>query len=96
MTTIAKVEAGIFKVERFNVAIRWPKTKKNVRDDKQKTPGYPYERMARNEWTVADWRRERFERHYPGYDVDVLKPDGTKSKGKLSTLRAAYDAYGKR
>lgn len=90
MTTIAKVEADIFKVEGFKVTIRWPKTKRNVRDDKQKTPGYPYDRMARNEWTVADWRTVRFQRHYPGYDVDVLKPDGTKSKGKLSLLRQAY------
>ena len=90
MASIARLEDDIWKLEGFKVTIRWPQTKRDVRDDKKKIPGYPYERKAKNEWTVADWRRERFDRHYPGFDVDVLKPDGSKSKGKLSRLRGSY------
>ena len=53
---------------------------------------YPYQRAARNAWTVSQWKRERFEVTYPDYRVEVLDPDGTPIHGKtlLENLRLRY------
>ena len=53
---------------------------------------YPYQRAARNAWTVSRWKRERFEVTYPDYRVEVLDPDGTPVHGKtlLENLRLRY------
>jgi type I restriction enzyme M protein len=53
---------------------------------------YPYERAARNAWTVSRWKRERFEVAYPDYRVEVLDLDGTPVHGKtlLGNLRLRY------
>jgi len=59
--------------------------------DRQVEP-YPFERAARGQWTVAEWRRKRFEAIYPGWRIEVLGPDGEAVHGKtlLETLRAEY------
>jgi hypothetical protein len=53
---------------------------------------YPYQRAARNGWTVSRWKRERFEVAYPDYRVEVLDPDGAPVHGKtlLENLRLRY------
>jgi len=59
---------------------------------RRKVDPYPYSRAARNAWTVAQWRRERFDVVYPNYGVEVLGPDGEPVHGKvlLENLRARY------
>ena len=47
--------------------------------------------MTKNAASVSDFR-DKFQRQYPGYNVDVLKGDGSKAPGqmKLSTVRDTY------
>jgi len=45
------------------------------------TEDHPYQRAARNAWTVSQWKRERFEVTYPEYRAEVLDPDGTRAEG---------------
>lgn len=53
---------------------------------------YPYQRAARGAWTVANWKRERFEANYPDFAVEVLGPDGAVVHGKtlLDSLRSRW------
>lgn len=57
-------------------------------------PMYSYERAAKATMTVRGWRDGRFAREFPGFDVEVLDPDGSVVNGRtmLSTLRARYQA----
>jgi acyl-coenzyme A synthetase/AMP-(fatty) acid ligase len=42
---------------------------------------------------VSEWKKGRFKKSYPGYDVDVLDADGEPAKGqtKLGTVRDTYN-----
>jgi hypothetical protein len=53
---------------------------------------YTYERMAKNDMTVADWKGTRFNPAYPGFDVDVMDGNGNICQGntKLGTVRDSY------
>jgi hypothetical protein len=54
-------------------------------------PGpYPYRRRAPNHWTVAQYRKNRFRKVYPGVTCDVLTSDGKPARGNvcLATVRA--------
>jgi hypothetical protein len=62
--------------------------------DRQGLPQYPYERAARDAWTVANWKRDRFSATYPGFTVDVLNGDDqviTAGHTLLETVRDTYD-----
>jgi hypothetical protein len=93
MPTVRVVESRIRNVEGFDVAVYWHHGG-DVRGDRQGFPVYPYAQAASGSMTVADWKRVRFEPHYPGYDVEVLDERGSSVSGnmKLRTLRDRYDA----
>jgi hypothetical protein len=83
---IKRVERDIKNVEGFDVVIH---------GDRANLPGYApiYARSARNAFSVADWKRARFEKHYPDCDVDVLRADGRIASDKvtLAKLRGEYE-----
>ena len=92
MPKVKIVESRIRNVEGFEVAVRYYRGG-DVRGDKENFPSYPYEHAAKGEATVAEWKRTRFQRTYPGYDVEVLDRSRTPVRGntKLATLREQYD-----
>ena len=64
-----------------------------MRGDKNDLPQYnKYERMAKNDMAVADWRNLRFSLIYPGLGVDILDGYGNSVAGntKLGTVRDSY------
>jgi hypothetical protein len=83
---VKRVERDIRTLEGFDVVIR---------ADRPTIPGYAtkYARSARNAFSVADWKRARFEKHYPGATVEVLRADGRVASAKitLAKLRGEYD-----
>ncbi len=92
MPTIDKIAREIREFEGFEVRIRQAAAS---RGELKSMQGYKrrYDRIAWNTFTVDDWRRRRFNDDYPGYVVDVLKPDGSVATGRtaLAKLRALYD-----
>jgi hypothetical protein len=95
MPTIDKIAREIRDFEGFNVRIRHAASKGESSNGKTNIPGYKrrYNRIAWNTFTVNDWRRRRFVDDYPGYVVDVLKPDGSVATGTtgLAKLRELYE-----
>lgn len=89
MPQVKNVEKKIYDVEGFEVVIRHDG--KDVRGDKDLPVQYKGIRMTRNSFSVSEWK-EKFKKQYPGFDVDVLKNDGSKASGqtKLSTVRDTY------
>lgn len=87
MPKISVVEAKIRSVERFTVSFYRNGT--NVRGDKEDIPQYRFFNAAPSSWTVSEWKSNRFNMCYPGYDVEVYTKSGTKAAGnmKLSTVR---------
>ena len=63
-----------------------------MRGDKQNIPSYPFERGAKNDQTVEQWKASRFRPTYPGFDVDVLAADEARVQGntRLYTVRDTY------
>lgn len=94
MPSVQRVEREIRLFEGFDVVIRHGRDRRDVRGDRGRVPGYAgkYERRARDRFTVADWKRARFQKHYPGFDVDVLDADGRPASGRarLGKLRERY------
>lgn len=89
MPKVKNVEKKIFEVEGFEVTIMYDG--KDVRGDKDLPVQYKGMRMTKNDFSVSEWKN-KFKRQYPGYDVAVLKNDGTKASDqtKLSTVRDTY------
>ncbi len=89
MPLVKNVEKKIYEVEEFEVVIK--NAGKDVRGDASLPAQYSAQRKSRNAFSVSDFR-DKFKRQYPGYDVDVLKADGTKASGqtKLATVRDTY------
>jgi hypothetical protein len=92
MPTFGSVERKIFRVENFLVSIQDPQ-RRDVRSDRQGLPSWPYERAAKDTWTVARWKRERFKAVYPGFEVDVLDAGSSPVRGqtRLGNVRKTYD-----
>ena len=92
MAKVGRVELQISQVERFLVKIHYLDGR-DVRSDREGMPGWPYERAAKDSWTVAEWKRERFNTVYPGFDVDVLDADCNPVPGqtRLESLRDTYE-----
>lgn len=65
-----------------------------VRKDKSGFTSYNgnWQKMARSDWTVAEWKKSRFNKLYGGYNVVVLDGHGEPVPGnkKLKTLRESY------
>ena len=95
VTSVKRVEREVRKFEGFDIAMHYAgRDRRNVRDDRKRIPSYrgKYKRKARDRFTVADWKRVRFARHYPGFEVDVLDATGRVADGRvrLSNLRSHY------
>ena len=64
-----------------------------MRFDRTGLPTWPYERAARDGWSVANWIRERFTPTYPRFAVEVLDGDGNAVRAgqtRLKSVRATY------
>ncbi|HHQ4534894.1 hypothetical protein ACE1BS_21620 [Aeromonas jandaei] len=91
MSKVKNVEKRIWDIEGFDV--RFMAGGRDVRGDKEGLPQYnTFERAARNDWTVKEWKEKRFSQCYPGYDVEILDGDGEPVPGqtKLGTVRDTY------
>jgi hypothetical protein len=86
VASIKNIERDIRNFEGFAVRIRNDAKRRNL-------PDYDYGRAARAAFTVADWKRARFERNYPDLDVDVLRADGRAASAMvtLAKVRAGYE-----
>ena len=93
MATTLQVENRIERIEGFRIAFRHPHGR-NVRDDRQNLPQYPYERALKGNATVRQWIDLRFHPNYSGWDVEVLEPNGkpVHNRTLLATVRKGYDA----
>ena len=85
------MELRISQIEGFRVAVQHLHGA-NVRSDRAGLPAWPYERAAKDSWTVDKWKRERFALRYPGFNVEVLDADGNAVAGqtRLETVRDTY------
>jgi hypothetical protein len=92
MTRVGRVENRISRVEGFRVRIKHLGGA-DVRSDRTGMPAWPFERAAKDAWTVADWKRERFSLVYPGFDVDVLdrRHQPVVGQTRLESVRSTYD-----
>ncbi len=95
MTKVGRVENRISRVEGFRVRIKHLGGA-DVRSDRTGMPAWPFERAAKDAWTVADWKRERFAPFYPGFGVDVLDRRRRPVAGqtRLESVRGGYDLLG--
>ena len=91
MAQLKSVERQIANLEGFEVTIRHPDGR-DIRGDRQGLPGYTYLNAAKNDFTVGQWRDQRFRKAYPGFDVTVWNADGSEAHGatKLATVRDSY------
>lgn len=89
MTKVKNIEKKIYDVEGFEVVIKHDG--KDVRGDSNLPNQYKAQKMSKNSFSVREWK-DKFKSQYAGYDVDVLKADGSKASGqtKLSTVRDTY------
>jgi hypothetical protein len=90
--SIERIAAEIEKFEGFAVRIR-PASKAQTPKTNLRSYAHSHERIARESFSVADWRRRRFDAFYPDYEVDVLFGDGRTANARtlLSKIRASYD-----
>lgn len=91
MAKIKSVERQMAQVEGFEVSILHPDGR-DVRSDRTGMPGYTFRNGAKNDFTVAQWKEQRFFPLYPGFDVTVWCADGSAAVGqtKLGTVRDSY------
>ena len=91
MPKLRSVERAVANTEGFEVTIRHADGR-DIRGDKTGIRGYPFKKGARNDFTVAEWRKQRFRSCYPGYKVTVWLFNGEEAGGgmKLSTVRNSY------
>lgn len=90
MPKVKIVEKHIFDVEGFDVKIKTPDGK-DLRSDMNLPKQYSAEIMSKNNFSVSNWK-DKFKTQFAGFDVDVLKGDGSKANGqmKLGNLRDTY------
>lgn len=93
MADIKRLENEIRDFEGFTVSIHG--VTRGSRNGSVKMPSYKrrHLRRARENHTVDDWKRLRFEIDYPDLDVDVLLADGRVATGRtrLSKIRRSYE-----
>jgi hypothetical protein len=83
MIRIDTLERRIRQLEGFSVRVLWPDGT-DVRSDYVGAKSYRCIRAARDNWTVARWVRERFNRLNPQFDVEVLDSNGNPVHGRTS------------
>ncbi len=91
MPRLKTVEKKIVGVEKFEVRFHHPDGR-NMRGDRTGVPQYDYERKAKGNMTVREWKDQRFYPNYVGFEIDVLNAAGTSVVGntRLSTVRDSY------
>ena len=89
---IERIAAEIERFDGFAVRIR-PASEVQTPKTNLRSYARNYERIARGSFSVADWRRRRFDAVYPEYDVEVLFGDGRPASARtlLLKVRASYD-----
>jgi hypothetical protein len=91
MTTVATRTREIDDLEGFDIQI----TKDGAVVDTRINglAKYPFDRKLKGTATVAQWKTQRFEATYPGYDCRVLYGDGREANGNatLNTVRESYE-----
>lgn len=96
MATVKNVQRQIRRREGFEVHFLYegpgPSSGRDVRDDRTGLPNYPHRRASADS-TVASWIEGRFKRSFPGFEVEVLRSDGSVADHRtlLSTVRQSYD-----
>jgi hypothetical protein len=94
MSDIKRIENEIREFEGFAVAIH-SASRRAAANASAKAPSYKrrYQRRARENHTVTDWKRLRFETGYPDFVVDVLLADGRVATGKtrLARVRRSFE-----
>lgn len=93
MPLVRTVERKIRNVEGFDIKfLHLLGKKRDVRGDRRSMPGYPFMKALKGSKTVSAWKRQRLLPNYPGFDCEVLGPDGIPISGqtKLTTLRDKY------
>ena len=90
--SIERVAAEIESFEGFAVRIK-PVSRASAGKTNLKSYARSHERIARASFSVADWKRRRFDDVYPDFTVDVLLADGRVASPKtlLSKIRASYE-----
>lgn len=90
MRSTKAVRKSIGEVEGFDIQFVGADPDEDV--DARRVDDYPFERAARGSWTVAEWKRKRFDATYPEYVAEVLDPMGNVVHGKtlLENLRLRY------
>ena len=90
MPKVKNVEKRIWDVDGFDVIIK--NYGKDLRGDQQGLKQYEGDRASRNSWTVAEWKKKKFEPQYPGLEVEVLDGNGNPVDGRktLGTVRDSY------
>lgn len=92
MAKVKNIEKKIWDTEGFDVKIR--KNGKDVRGDMNLPTNYEsFQRSAKNDLTVNEWKTNRFKSTFPGFEVDVLDASGEKVTGntKLANVRNSYN-----
>ena len=83
MPSVRTVERNIGNLEGFDVTMR-DKDGKDMRSDKNGLPSFSFERGAKGDMTVSEWKEKRFKQTYPGYECDVLNGDGEAVAGNTN------------
>ena len=91
MPMVKTVRKRIATVEGFEVRFRHSDGR-SIRGDRKIEPHYEYGRQAKKGMTVGEWKKTRFKRTFPEFDVAVLDGDGEEVAGqtKLETVRKSY------
>jgi hypothetical protein len=91
MPKVKNVEKRIWDVEGFDVHILH-RDGRDVRGDLKGVPPYTFERAAKNDMTVREWKSNRFKHAYVGFKVEVIDGYGRRVPGntKLGTVRDSY------
>lgn len=92
MTTVQTRVREIGDKEGFDIIVT--KGGRAVQPTKNGLMGkYDFDKKLKSSKTVNSWRKERFEKIYPGLSCDVLNGNGTKAAGqtKLQTVRRTYE-----
>ena len=76
--------------EGFDVKIK--RDGRVINKNSQLPPYDRWEKALRGDKSVEFWKNKRFFVCFPGYEVDVLKADGTVARGNnfLNTVRDSY------
>ena len=91
MPKLKTVEKRIWDVEDFEIAFR--QNGRDVNGQRKHIPQYPYLNAAKHGMSVAEWKRQRFNHTYPGFDVAVYDGDGQEITAGQTLLGGVRDSY---